>query len=185
MKQIAARALLAFVVTLQSCAGQPKIVSQGAPPPAHVFTLADQNGKRVTIGNNGGTPTALYFGFAHCKDICPQTLQRLVHARAQAHLLPSQLRVAMVTVDPAHDTPVALAAFLRKTRVDAIALTGSLRQLHPVYRSYGVVIEPQKGGDLGHTDYVYLIDRQGELVNALPPQTALSKVATELRRLVQ
>lgn len=170
---------------LLSACGQPSNVQKtSTAPQAYRFTLTDQDGKRVTVGQPDA-PAALYFGFTHCKDVCPQTMQKLERARKIAHLTPQQLRIVMVTVDPAQDTRAALKAFVTKTGADAFALTGSLKQLHPIYRAYGVVIASPapKTGDIGHTDYVYLIDHNGRLAQVFGAQTAANAVAQRLLRL--
>ncbi len=128
-------------------------------------------------------PTALFFGFTHCKDVCPQTLSLLGTARSKAGLNAGNLAIVMVTVDPARDTPAVLKQFVATRHVQAEALTGSSLQMHGVYRSYGVVIYPQKS-DLSHTDYIYLIDAKARLREALSPQEAPGTVALHLRKLV-
>lgn len=177
------RAVAVLLALTAACSHQSAVEKKLVVPPAHSFTLRDQNGSNVTVGVAGPGATALYFGFAHCKDVCPQTLAMLGRARALAGLNPQQLRIVMVTVDPAHDTPALLKAFVQKTGVQALALTGTNLQLHGVYRAYGVVIEPQKN-DLGHTDYVYLIDRHAGLSAVVSPQTAPNTVARQLRNLL-
>lgn len=178
------RAAAAALLLLAACSSPPA-VTRVTLQPAHPFTLSDQNGKRVTVGRSGEIPAAVYFGFAHCKDICPQTIERLGRARSDAGLTPAQVRIVMVSVDPARDTPAALKRFIAKTGVDAQALTGSLRALHPIYKAYGIVIFPDRTGDLTHTDYVYLIDRQGRLASAVTSTTPMSAVARSLKSLVQ
>jgi protein SCO1/2 len=177
-----ATAAAAVCLVLAAC-GQPSNVEQtSTAPQAYRFALADQNGKRVTVGQPNA-PAALYFGFTHCKDICPQTLQKLERARKLAHLTPQQLRIVMVTVDPARDTRAVLKSFIAKTGADAFALTGTPKQLRPIYRAYGVVIEPLKDGDIGHTDYVYLIDHSGRLSQVFTTDTAANAVAQRFLRL--
>jgi protein SCO1/2 len=151
--------------------------------PAHRFTLTDQQGKPYTLAAQPGQAVVLYFGYSHCKDTCPQTLAMLGKARAQAHLTPDQLRIVMVSVDPGRDTPAALAAFVKRVGVRATALTGTPAQLRPVYKAYGVAIEPQKN-DIGHTDFVYLIDSNGRMREIFDPSLPLHAVADDLRAVV-
>lgn len=150
---------------------------------AHAFTLTDQRGHAYSFPAGGGAAAALYFGFAHCKDVCPQTLAKLGKARERAHLQPQQLRIVMVTVDPKRDTPLSLAAFLRRVGVKATALTGSPAQLAPVYKAYGVDVEPKKD-EIGHTDFVYLIDASGRLREIFGPEMPLPAVAEDFRAIV-
>jgi protein SCO1/2 len=182
MKRIRLFTMLLAAV-LAACSAAP-IVENNTAPPAHPFTLTDQNGKRYSVGGVGQKPAALYFGFTHCKDVCPQTLALLGRARSKAGITPQQLRIVMVTVDPARDTPPVLNAFVKRIGVDAYALTGSARQLRGVYRDYGVVVQPLKRHDIGHTDSVYLIDRHGRLVQLISPDTKIDEVVKTLKMVV-
>lgn len=175
-------AAAAACLLLAACAQPSNVEQTSTAPRAYRFTLADQNGKRVTVGQ-ADAPTALYFGFTHCKDICPQTMQKLERARKLARLTPQQLRIVMVSVDPARDTRAALQKFIAKTNADAFALTGTPKQLSPIYRAYGVVIAPLDRGDIGHTDYVYLIDHSGRLSQVFGSEIAANAVAQRLLRL--
>lgn len=150
------------------------------PEPAKNFTLIDQNGASFSLAQAHGQAVALYFGFTHCKDICPQTLALLGKARDRAQLGPSQVRIVMVTVDPKKDTPAALREFMRRIGVQATGLTGTPAQLRSVWHAYGVGVEPQKD-DVAHSDAIFLIDPQGRIVETLVPQTPLKDVAADLR----
>ena len=44
----------------------------GAP-----FTLVDQDGAEITEAAFRGHPTALFFGFTNCPEICPMTLSEM------------------------------------------------------------------------------------------------------------
>ncbi len=45
------------------------------------FRLVDQDGKAFTRESLLGHSSLLFFGFTHCPDICPATLQQLAIAR--------------------------------------------------------------------------------------------------------
>lgn len=173
-------------LALSGCARPPAPLHgmQLVPPqPAATFTLTDQNAAAFSLAKTRGQAVALYFGFTHCTDICPQTLALLGKARARARLTPAQVRIVMITVDPRRDSPAALRAFFRKIGVEATGLTGTPAELRPVYRAYGIGVEPQKG-DIAHTDTIFIIDAQGRIRETLPPQTSLKDVAADLRSIV-
>jgi protein SCO1/2 len=44
------------------------------------FTLVNHEGKTVTNKDYFGHWLILYFGFTHCPDICPETLEKLQNA---------------------------------------------------------------------------------------------------------
>jgi protein SCO1 len=153
-------------------------------PTAKPFTLVDQYERKFSLSGARGTAVALYFGFAHCKDVCPQTLALLGNARARAGLTPDQLRIVMVTVDPNRDNAAALRGFFARVGVRAIGLTGTPAQLRATYRAYGIEVQPEKS-DIGHTDDVFVIDREGRLRELLDPHTAADAVAQDLRTVVE
>ncbi len=172
---------------LVGCASKPPALHGmqiDAPQPAPNFTLTDQSGNPFSLSQARGKAVALYFGFTHCADVCPQTLALLGKARAAAHLEAAQASIVMVSVDPRRDSPVELREFFRKVGVRAIGLTGSAAKLAPVYRAYGVAIEPEKH-DIAHTDAIFLIDPQGRLRETLPPETPLKDIAADLRAVVE
>jgi protein SCO1/2 len=153
------------------------------PREAANFTLTDQNGATFSLAQSRGQVIALYFGFTHCKDVCPQTLALLGKARKLSGLTPQQVRIVMVSVDPARDSPAALRAFFKRVGVQAIGLTAAAPSLRKVYRDYGVFVQPQKG-DIVHNDLIFIIDKQGRMRETLAPQTALKDVAADLRAVV-
>lgn len=184
--RVTASIALAFLcLTLAACTHRPSLHGTALEPatPAHDFALRDQYGNAYSLAQSRGQAVALYFGFTHCADVCPETLARLGKARERAGLSAQQLRIAMITIDPARDSAEAMQAFFRKAGVNATGLRGTPQQLHAVYRAYGIAIKPEKR-DIGHTDTIFLIDRDGRLRELVDPATPLNDVASDLRAIV-
>jgi protein SCO1/2 len=104
---------------------QAHVVRLPFAKPAGVFT--DTNGKPFDLKKDTtGHPTLLYFGYAHCPDVCPLTMASL---GAAVKKLPEQqredFRVVFITTDPRRDTPKRLRAWLDAFGKDFIGLTGS------------------------------------------------------------
>lgn len=153
------------------------------PERAPSFQLTDQDGKTFSLSQAHGQAVALYFGFTHCADVCPQTLALLGKARSRAGLTPAQARIVMVTVDPRRDSPAVLRAFFKKIGVDATGLTGAPAALQAVYRAYGIGVQPEKH-DIVHSDVIFLVDPQGRIRETLAPESSLKNVAADLRAVV-
>lgn len=153
------------------------------PQRAANFTLTDQNGGSFVLSESHEA-VALYFGFAHCKDVCPQTLALLGKARKKAGLTPAQARIVMVTIDPRQDSGPALRAFFKRVGVDATGLTGTPEQLRRVYRAYGIGVQPERG-DIVHSDLIFLIDPRGRIRETLAPENSIEDVAADLRAVVK
>ena len=165
---LAAAALLAFpVLPLAAAAVTPPSASERARPAD--FTLTDQHGRPFRLSQYRGRVVVLFFGYAHCPDVCPTTLANLAHARSALGDAGRNVTVAFVTVDPQRDTPAVLRSFVALFDRSFVGLTGTPAQLAPVYRAYHVAhrIVPAPasaaGYDVSHTSLVYFIGRDGRL----------------------
>ena len=174
-------ALTIVVLLLTACASAHRVSgTQLDPPrPAPPIALTDTSGKPFHLTELRGDVVALFFGFTQCKDVCPQTLRRLVRARTST-AGGAPVRIVMVTVDRSHDTPERLKRFMRPAGSAGIALTGTAAQLRATYREYGVAVVAE-GKDIGHTDTVFVIDPRGRLVELLDPQTPAAGIAADLQ----
>lgn len=152
---------LLFATVARACAAD----LSGATAPD--FTLSDQHGRPFTLSKERGRPVVLFFGYAHCPDVCPTILANLVRAKASLGTAGSRVLIALVTVDPARDTPAALGEFVSAFDPSILGLTGRTARLADIYRAYHVRIIKQPGGPGGylvsHTAFVYYIDRTGRL----------------------
>jgi protein SCO1/2 len=130
------------------------------------FTLRDQRGKPFTLSHFLGRPVVLFFGYAHCPDVCPTILANIARARAAVADARDSV-VVLVTVDPRRDSPAELGRFVEAFDPAFFGLTGSSAQLDRVYQAYHVKIRTIIGNSAGylvaHTAFVYYIDRNGRL----------------------
>lgn len=171
------------VLMRQAAVVQPPAISSllwPNPKQLAAFSLQDQGGQAFDLARLEGRWTLLFFGYTHCPDVCPITLAALRAMIAElkgldpvpgtpAGGVPSDVQVALVTVDPARDTPEKLAhymaffdpAFLGVSGSDE-ALEGLTGQLGVVYRRYA----PDAAGEylVDHTAGVLLIDPKMRLV---------------------
>lgn len=76
------------------------------------FTLVAQNGEPVTEKAFTGKPTALFFGFTHCPEVCPTTLFELNGWLEKVDPEGSKLQAYFITVDPERDTPEVLGQYV-------------------------------------------------------------------------
>jgi protein SCO1/2 len=143
------------------------IASDDGRPLAPDFTLTDERGARFTLSHQRGRPVVLFFGYAHCPDVCPTLLANV--ARALKTIGPAALpvEVALVTVDPARDDAATLRRFVTTFDPAFHGLTGTPAALKPVYRAYHVRYAKGAGasGDylVSHTAFVYYVGRDGRI----------------------
>ena len=69
------------------------------------FEMVDHTGRPVTEKTFLGKPTAMFFGYTFCPDVCPTTLSDLTALMTQLGPQAERLNVVFVYVDPARDTP--------------------------------------------------------------------------------
>jgi protein SCO1 len=133
--------------------------------PAPGFTLSDQSGRAVSLGDYRGRVVVLTFLYSTCGATCVVIAQQIrgalnelqdEHARAPA--------VLIVSADPAADTPVRVSRFLAQQSLTGRAryLTGPLSRLRAIWRAYHV--RPASDGRAAFDSYasVLLIDAGGD-----------------------
>jgi protein SCO1/2 len=128
------------------------------------FALHDQHGQLVRLSSERGKFVVITFLYVHCRNVCPVIAQQLNQALRELGPARSQVRVLAVSVDPKGDTPAAVAHFIAVHRLlsQFLYLTGSAKQLEPVWRGYHIA-STQTGNSVvvGHTAIEILLDRSG------------------------
>ena len=186
---IAAAAMLAiliFVFAIKDLKHDPHYVGTPVTPPkiASDAILIDQNARPQHIVEPAFGATFVFFGYTHCPDECPLALATL--GRAYRSLSPAareRTRIVFVTVDPAHDTPAALAAYVKHFDPHIVALTDSRRALVKVWQEYGVEVQPQAKELVGHGGMIYAIDATGHIVLFYPPDVTSTDLAHDANAL--
>lgn len=79
----------------------------GAP-----FVLVDQKGAEITEAAFRGQPSAVFFGFTHCPEVCPTTLFELDGLLKQMGDEGKNIRAYFVSVDPERDTPEVMNTYV-------------------------------------------------------------------------
>lgn len=190
------RKLLAFAaaLTLAACARHAPEHFTGTAltpvAPAPSFTLTDQNGRPFVLADQHGREVVLFFGYTHCPDVCPATMAQL--ARMMRLLTPEQRKrvtVAFVTVDPQRDDPRTLHRYVALFDPSFAGLTGTEKQLEPVYDAYHVWHQKLKGSAatgylVAHGSAVYLIDPRGDLRVLHDWQDPAAAIASDVKELL-
>ena len=157
------------------------LLPSGVRAPA--FNLRDQDGRAVNMAEFRGRPLIVSFLYSHCKDTCPVEA-RLINQAVQELGSPSATVLAF-SVDPAHDTPASVQAFLRKERITAPFrwVLGTKAQLQPIWKGYAVT--PQTA-EAEHMARIVLIDKQGVQRVGYPfDQTTPGRIAHDMRLLAR
>lgn len=174
----------AAVYTLAPEPRQATTSSVGGP-----FALTNQDGKAVTERDFSGATHLVFFGFTHCPDICPTTLQQITDVLAALGPKGKAMRVAFLSVDPERDTPEALKTYLASFDPRIVGLTGTPEQVAAAvkaYRGYARKVPTNEGADytMEHTALVYVMDAQNRFIGALnlmrPPQETAAELAKRI-----
>jgi len=153
------------------------------------FHLVSQNGKSVTEQDFRTRPTAWFFGFTHCPDICPTTLADLTAVLKRLGSDGDRLNVVFVTVDPERDTPEVLTDYLSSFDPRIVGLTGERGEIEAMAKGYFVhqakVRLPNGDYTMEHTSKVLLTGRDGKFEGTIDAQDPIEEQSEKLRRLVR
>jgi protein SCO1/2 len=151
------------------------------------FTLIGSDGQAFPSSRLAGRPYAIFFGFTHCPDVCPTTLQRLVKLRDELGRGEESFNIVFVTVDPERDGPKEVGSYARAFGAPIIGLTGSPAQIDAVKNSYGIFsqkVPDQSGGyTVDHTATALLFDRNGQFFATISPQEQDRPALDKLKRI--
>ncbi len=106
----------------------------------------------------------LFFGFTNCPDVCPTTLAQL--ARIYVDMgEPEDVQIAMVTVDPDHDTVDITQQYASSFHPSFLGFSGSQEQIASAAKKFFVGFRelPKEAGQFIHTDSVVVIDKEGKM----------------------
>lgn len=151
------------------------------------FTLTDQHGATVTQAALQGHPSAIFFGYTFCPDVCPTTLMDFGNWLKALGPDGDKLKVYFVTVDPERDTKDQMAAYLGAFDPRITGLTGSRPAIDEMLKNYRVY--SKKVGDgpdytMDHTAAVYLLDANGRFVGTVDYQEKDDVALDKLKRLL-
>jgi len=155
------------------------------------FALTDHTGAPVTSAGLIDGPTLIYFGYTFCPDICPVDVALMAEA---IDLLAEQgfdVTPVFITIDPARDTPAALADYADAMHPNMTALTGTADQIKAAADAYKVYFERVDLEDsaadylMNHTTFTYFVMPDGIQAlfrNGFPPEEMAGEVARILSR---
>jgi protein SCO1/2 len=161
-------------------------MTHGAAPVGGPFELVDHTGHSVTDRSLLGTPAILYFGWTGDGDVTPAALQTLADALARSRGVARTSTPVFVTLDPAHDTPQRLSAYLAKLSPRFVGLTGDVGRIDALARAYRLYFRriPDPALPSGHsvefTSHYYVVGADGRFLAIVPHQGDGIALAREL-----
>jgi len=114
------------------------------------FNLEDMNGNLFTEKKLKQRPSLLFFGFTHCPDVCPASLQLLTNLIEEMGKDADKINYYFFTADPDRDTKEFLKKYLSSFNSKILGVTGKKEELQKLYQALDIYI---KKVDLGKDNY--------------------------------
>lgn len=148
------------------------------------FALVDQRGEPITEAAFRGQPSAIFFGFTHCPEVCPTTLFEMDGWLNTLGDEGKDIRAFFVTVDPERDTPEIMNNYVSNVSDRITGITGEPEKVLAMAKSFGIYwrkVDLEDGDyTMDHTASVILLDGDGDFAGTIAyeenPDTALSKL---------
>lgn len=152
------------------------------------FSLVDHNGNRVTDEDFRGKWLLVFFGYTHCPDVCPTTLNEIAEVMERLAADADKVQPLFITVDPERDTPDAMAEYVAAFDPRIVGLTGTPEQIKAATGSFRVYYakapgEEAPGGYLmDHSAFLYLMNPEGRFETAFGFQDGVKKIVSGIRK---
>ena len=134
------------------------------------FSLKDVNNNLITEKSFQGPLTALFFGFTHCPDVCPMTLNKLTVLLEELKKDKKTLKVFFISIDPERDTQIVMKDYLSSFDGKFIGITGEPEKIFILSKSWGIKSEKifSENGDytVNHSSPIILL-KDGKYVNRI------------------
>jgi protein SCO1/2 len=166
-----------------------RILNTPRPVPSVLMTAHD--GSRFGPEDFEGRWTFVFFGFTHCPDVCPTTLQTLNGTVRALADLPEGLQpeVVLVSVDPGRDTPDQLAGYVPFFNPDFRGVWVPTEHLSELTRAFGAAFAYVPAGEDGytvdHTASIFLVGPDARITAVFTTPHTAEGVARDYRRVLQ
>jgi protein SCO1/2 len=152
------------------------------------FTLIDKENVEITEKDFHGKWLLLYLGFTNCPKVCP--MQMSVMKKILQELDVSGHSVLMtpvfITVDPERDTSEVMKNYTAYFDARIVGLTGSQQEIKKVKQNFRAFSKTgQMPGDskydVVHSDFFYLVDPNGHLVQSYENSQDFMQLSKNIR----
>jgi protein SCO1/2 len=181
----------ATVVSATKSSPAPETVA--GVPIGGAFSLVDHKGKPVTEKSWPGRYKLVFFGFTHCPDTCPATLQKMTAIMEKLDPKGGKIVPLFITVDPSRDTASVMAKYVANFSPAIVGLTGTEAQIRAVeetYKVYAAKVPGQSNEDYAeymedHSAYIYLMSPDDKLLQVFsfeaPAEAMMAKIKDSVK----
>lgn len=134
------------------------------------YNLTTTAGTAFTQDTLKGAPSAVFFGFTHCPEVCPTTLGDISVWQAELAEQGRSLATYFVTVDPERDTVEMMNDYVSWVP-GVIGVSGDVDEVKKAiqaFRVYAQKVPLENGGyTMDHSAFVLLFDAKGKLTQPI------------------
>lgn len=129
----------------------------------------DQDGAEVALADVAAPVRLVSMVYTHCSHSCPLIIAEL--QRIEAAIPAGQrdrVKVVLVSLDPARDTPARLREYAESVRLDGARwrlLTGRETDVRALATLLDIRYRPMDAGELAHSNIVIVLDADGRIVH--------------------
>lgn len=150
------------------------------------YRLAATDGSAFTQDSLKGAPSAVFFGFTNCPDVCPTTLGDIAGWQEEFAAKGKPLRAYLVTVDPERDTPERLRDYVSWVP-GVVGVTGApdeVAKAIKAFRVYARKVQTEDGYTMDHSAMVLLFDAEGRYAGLVGYQEDPARTRATLKALL-
>ncbi|WP_347266795.1 SCO family protein [Paracoccus sp. (in: a-proteobacteria)] len=151
------------------------------------YRLEATDGSEFTQATLQGQPSAVFFGFTNCPDVCPTTLGDIAAWQQELGPAGKDLRVFFVTVDPERDSVEKLREYVSWVP-GVTGVSGTPEEIAKALKAFRIYARkaPQEGGgySMDHSSSLLLFGADGAFAGVIGYQEAPERAMASLRKLL-
>jgi protein SCO1/2 len=149
--------------------------------------LTDHHGQHRQLADFHGKVVALFFGYTHCPDVCPTTMDDLSQALRLLGEDRKQVQVLFVTLDPERDTREVLEKYVPSFDGSFLGLYGDAATTEQVAHDFKLfyrkqAISGKEGYTIDHSAGIYVFDKKGALREFMNHGQKPQEIAHDLKQ---
>ena len=153
------------------------------------YELVGTDGSTFTAETLQGAPSAVFFGFTHCPEVCPTTLGDI--ATWQYELTGNDtdqaIRAFFITIDPERDTIDILDDYV-SWAPGVVGVTGSREEIDKALKAFAIYARRVPGNEenynMDHTASVLLFDENGKLFEPIGYGEGVERAVAKINRML-
>jgi cytochrome oxidase Cu insertion factor (SCO1/SenC/PrrC family) len=169
----------------------PEVKAEPMPPLVSgvksAFTLKDHEGRDVTEKSWPGKYLLVFFGFTHCPDVCPVTLDKMTSVLNKLGDKAEMIQPLFITVDPKRDTEKVMKEYVGNFHKSILGLTGTPEQIkaaEDAFKVYAAMTNADPNGreySFDHSGYVYLMTPEGGMAEIIRTQDKAADITDKIK----